>query len=174
MVEQAADKPLTYTEVGATRTGTYPAGAHSANRSIILGSGKEVFERGKEAIRTWQSHRAAGATLVPDNPRLEVGTNLVAVVRQGPLFVVVPCRIVYVTADANRFGFGYGTLAGHPESGEESFHVEIDHNDRVTFSVRFFSRLVDPLARVGAPLAWELQRRVTQRYLRGVRAFVGH
>jgi uncharacterized protein (UPF0548 family) len=43
--------------------------------------------------------------------------------RLGPFTMLAPCRIVYVTEQATRFGFGDGTLPGHPERGEEAFHV---------------------------------------------------
>ena len=38
-------------------------------------------------------------------------------------FIVAPCRVVYVTTEPGQFGFAYGTLQGHPEHGEEAFHV---------------------------------------------------
>ena len=36
---------------------------------------------------------------------------------------IVPCRIVWVVDEPDAFGFGYGTLRGHPDEGEESFVV---------------------------------------------------
>ena len=37
-----------------------------------------------------------------------------------------PCRVVYVVDEPDRRGFAYGTLPGHPESGEELFLVRYD------------------------------------------------
>ena len=43
----------------------------------------------------------------------------------GPFSVKAPARVVYVINEKKRKGFAYGTLAGHPEPGEESFVVEL-------------------------------------------------
>jgi uncharacterized protein (UPF0548 family) len=43
------------------------------------------------------------------------GTDVLA--HLGP--IRVPCRVVYVLDEPERRGFAYGTLPGHPESGEE-------------------------------------------------------
>ena len=42
------------------------------------------------------------------------------------------CRIVYVVDESgpiSKFGFAYGTLPGHVESGEERFLIEWDRGD---------------------------------------------
>ncbi|GAA4732513.1 hypothetical protein GCM10023350_14890 [Nocardioides endophyticus] len=39
----------------------------------------------------------------------------------GPLALRIPCRVVYVVDEPERAGFAYGTLPGHPETGEELF-----------------------------------------------------
>ena len=53
----------------------------------------------------------------------------------------VPARVVYVIDEPLRKGFAYGTLPGHPETGEEAFIVEYRDDDSVW--------LIDP--RVLAP-----------------------
>jgi uncharacterized protein (UPF0548 family) len=80
---------------------------------------------------------------------------------------------VYVTDEADRFGFAYGTLTGHPEQGEEAFHVErTDSGAR--FTIVAFSRPAHPLALIGRPFARRLQTSTTQRHLAGLRAFVAN
>ncbi|SIP67631.1 hypothetical protein BN9982_740001 [Mycobacterium tuberculosis] len=37
----------------------------------------------------------------------------------GIAFLRAPCRVVYVIDEPDVRGFGYGTLPGHPVSGEE-------------------------------------------------------
>jgi uncharacterized protein (UPF0548 family) len=37
--------------------------------------------------------------------------------------------VVWTVDEPNRIGFGYGTLQGHPESGEESFVVSREDDD---------------------------------------------
>ena len=72
-------------------------------------------------------------------------------------------RIVYrieETDDVERFGFGYGTLPGHAERGEERFSVEWNREDgSVYYDVFAFSRPKHPLAWLGYPFARLLQRR---------------
>ena len=71
----------------------------------------------------WQGHANAGVTIYPSSAPLLPGTVIAAVKRLGPVFLVAPCRVIYKTDETDRFGFAYGTLPGHPESGEEAFHV---------------------------------------------------
>ena len=109
--------------------------------------------------------------MAPDAVDLEVGATVAVAVRVAFLTAVAPCRIVYVLDNADRFGFAYGTLAGHPERGEESFVVS-RAGDRVTFDVVAFSRPAGALARLGAPIARAVQTSVTRRYLAGLKAYV--
>jgi uncharacterized protein (UPF0548 family) len=73
------------------------------------------------------------------------------------------CRIVYVIQDdgpLERFGFAYGTLYDHAESGEERFLLEWDHDsDEVWYDLLAFSRPNQFLARIGYPLARQLQKK---------------
>lgn len=86
--------------------------------------------------------------------------------------MLAPSEIVYVTDDADRFGFAYGTLPGHPERGEEAFHVMRSTDDEVSFGVIAFSRPADLLGHVGGPVARAVQNRVTNACLEGVRRYV--
>jgi uncharacterized protein (UPF0548 family) len=83
--------------------------------------------------------------------------------------VLAACRVVAVVDEPDRFGFAYGTLPLHPESGEEAFLVERGPDDAVRFRVVAVSRPAHPLARLGAPVTRLVQRRVTSRYLEGLR-----
>jgi uncharacterized protein (UPF0548 family) len=66
--------------------------------------------------------------------------------------------VVYTYQEPNRAGFGYGTLPGHQESGEEAFVVERDTRDRVWFTVVAFSRPARWQAIVAGPIAVLAQR----------------
>jgi hypothetical protein len=75
-------------------------------------------------------------------------------------------RIVYTIDEAvaegeiaRRFGYAYGTLAAHLESGEERFCVEMDRAGAVWYDLQAFSRPRLWLARLGKPLARRGQRR---------------
>ena len=81
----------------------------------------------------------------------------------------VPCRVVYVVDEPDRRGFAYGTLPGHPESGEELFCVRYDPaTDAVYAEISAFSRPALWWSRIGAPVARVAQRFIGQRYLRAV------
>lgn len=157
----------TYPEVGATRNGTLPAGYRHDGYERVLGRGEEVFDRAVAALRSWQAQIGAGARVFPDGARVGDEETVVLLIRAPALWAALPCRVVYVDDDPHRFAFAYGTLPGHPERGEVAFAIEDDVDD-VVFRIVSFSRPVDPLARLGSPLARLIQRRVTNRYLDAV------
>jgi uncharacterized protein (UPF0548 family) len=70
---------------------------------------------------------------------------------------------VWATDEPNRSGFGYGTLVGHPESGEESFIVEVADDGSVWFSVIAFSRPGRWFTRVAGPLVPVIQKLYARR-----------
>jgi uncharacterized protein (UPF0548 family) len=162
---------VTYSEVCATRESTLPPGYRHHRRWVMIGRGDDAFRRGQQAIRRWEAHRAAGAIVRPAEPPA-LGAVTIVALRLGPSFVLAPCEVVYVTDDPHRFGFAYGTLPGHPERGEEAFHVERNADGEVNFGVIAFSRPADRLGRIGGPVARAVQKRVTNAYLEGVRRYV--
>jgi uncharacterized protein (UPF0548 family) len=84
--------------------------------------------------------------------------------RLGPFWA--PCRVVYVVDEPNARGFAYGTLPGHPVSGEERFAVRYDPaSESVYAEVAAFSRPNTWWSRAGAPVLAGMQRLVTKRYL---------
>jgi uncharacterized protein (UPF0548 family) len=61
---------------------------------------------------------------------------------------------VYVIDEPDRFGFAYGTLPQHAESGEERFSVEYHPDtDEVWYDIYAFSRPGNFLIRLGYPYA---------------------
>ena len=72
-------------------------------------------------------------------------------------------RIVYVIDESGplrRFGFAYGTLPGHAESGEERFLIEWNRDDdTVWYDLLAFSRPNHLLVRLGYPFVRRLQKR---------------
>jgi uncharacterized protein (UPF0548 family) len=170
---QSGSRSLTYDAVGATRTGAAPPGFHHIRRTVALGSGDDVFGRACRALRGWEAHRGAGATVTPRDAPLVEGTEVVVTLPIGPLRVLAPCRIVWVVDEATCFGFGYGTLPGHPERGEEAFRIRRDPDGGVTFEIEAFSKPAGLLATLGAPVARRVQAAVTERYLQGVARTAG-
>lgn len=155
---------LTYSEVGAT-AGELPAGYRHTRASAVIGTGRDRFDQAAADVLKWGMQRGAGLRVQATSDAAAVGTELI--VRLGP--VPAPCRVVYVLDEADRRGFAYGTLAGHPESGEELFSVRYDPaTEEVHAEVVAFSRPATWWSRLGGPLTRLLQRVVTRRYLTGI------
>lgn len=138
--EQLREAPFTYEEVGLTRNGTLPRGYGILRRSTDVGSGAERFERAAHAVLGWDMHRRAGLRVRPSDEQVIEGSVAVVRVGVGRLGVDAPVRVVYVVDEPDRKGFAYGTLPGHPESGEEAFVVELHADDTVAFTITAFSR----------------------------------
>jgi uncharacterized protein (UPF0548 family) len=150
---------VTYAEVGATRTEPLPPHYNHVRHRALIGTGPETFTRAAQEVITFGMHRAAGVRIGTDAARAEPGVRLT--VGAGPF--TVPCEVVYTVAEPRRAGFGYGTLPGHQECGEEAFLVEHDEQDRVWLRVTAFSRPVRLAAILGGPLAVLFQRAFARR-----------
>jgi uncharacterized protein (UPF0548 family) len=157
---------FTYPEVGATAT-SLPPGYQHLRASREVGTGRELFDRCAATVLSWGVQRGAGLVVEPGD-RVEVDAVHRVGIGVGPLRLWAPCKVVYVVDEPARQGFAYGTLPGHPESGEESFVVTIDEDDVVEFTVTAFSRPATWLSRLGGPATKVVQRRVTWRYLEAV------
>ena len=170
VLEAQARESLTYPEVGRTRGTDLPTGYTHDRYRVPLGDG--VFETAKSGLREWRAHVDAGVSIFPSFARIEPDANIVLSIRTGPLYAIAACRIVYVCDEADRFGFAYGTLPEHPETGEEAFIVERDATGRVHFTITAFSRPASTITRLAKPLTRFVQRRVTAEYLEALRRYV--
>jgi len=170
-LERARHEEVTYEEVGQTRSDGLPAGYHHDHLAVSVGHGAADWGRAQEAIRQWRAHYGAGLPVTPEAAAIEEGGTVVVSRNFGPVLLVAPCRIVYTTATATRFGFAYGTLPGHPEQGEEAFHVSFE-DGRVVVEIVAFSRPADLLTRLAGPLARQVQKATTKRYIDGIRSYV--
>lgn len=156
------DLPFSYEEVGASREGAPPGYAVDRYR-VKLGEGSEAYERAKEALRAWRQFDLGWIRLLPPDAPIEVGTAVGVLARHYGFWSLNAARIIYLIEESGgveRFGFGYGTLPGHGERGEERFSVEWHREDNtVHYDVFAFSRPKHPLAWLGYPFARVLQRR---------------
>ena len=160
----------TYAETGATAAAAPPPGYRGVQRSLVLGFGGRVFERAGAALMSWQMHERAGMGVATDFPIAVPGASVLLTIGRPPVAVTAPCRVIYQVSDQQRQGFAYGTLPGHPVSGEEYFVVTRDWDHRVVFTVRAFSRPATAAARLGAPVTGIAQGLATRRYLHALRA----
>ena len=164
-----ADVPFTYAEVGATRTGDLPAGYDHVARSAVVGSGRTDFDRAAAAVFRWAAQRGAGLRVTASGPASTPGTVVLMTAGLPRLGLDIPCRVVWVVDEADRRGFAYGTLPGHPESGEESFVVRLTPAGDVVYELAAFSRLATPLSRLGGPVSTRVQAFALDRYVATIR-----
>ncbi|MGP4112559.1 DUF1990 family protein [Streptomyces sp. 4N509B] len=174
MAAQTDGSPgFTYREVGATLpTADVAAGAdelpppgfHLVRVRTRLGSGPEVLRRAGRDVLGWRMHRAMGVSIEADGPEAEPGVGVVVGLGVGSLRLRAPCRVVWVVREADRAGFAYGTLPGHPACGEEAFLVERNaEDDSVWLTVTAFSRGAAWYVRAGGPVTRLAQRAYAHR-----------
>jgi uncharacterized protein (UPF0548 family) len=161
-VATQARLPFTYEAVGATAK-MPPAGYVVDHTRIKLGEGEPVFRSGIAALRQWQQFRLGWVDAWPSDTPIQEGEAVAVMGRGIGVWWLNACRIVYVvdeTGPVSKFGFAYGTLPGHVESGEERFLIEWDRrDDAVWYDIVAFSRPNHFAARLGYPVVRRLQKR---------------
>lgn len=157
------DVPFTYVAVGGS-AGSGPLGFWMLRRSRILPRGTD-FETATRALMTWQLHTNAGLRVKASSDVVAKGVVVLLGFGVGRFRLSAPCRVVYTIDEERRRGFAYGTLPGHPESGEERFLIEKDRDGRVALTISAFSRPNTTLVKLMGPVARWTQGRMTERYL---------
>ncbi len=176
MSRRADDRPaLTYAPVGATRDPAIvtspPDGYRALERVVRLGEGSELRARAAHAILRFGIQRAAGLRLTRPE-----AADADAPVNEGERFRLrvppwpgwFPAQVVWVLDTPATTGFGYGTLPGHAESGEEAFILEHRADDSIWLTIRAFSRPPTLWWRAVDPALRRVQAAITQRYERAL------
>ncbi|MYX17981.1 DUF1990 family protein [Streptomyces sp. SID8374] len=164
---------LTYPEVGATRLGPLPQGYHHLHHRTRVGRGPDDFAVAGAAVTEWRMHRASGAGIEASAARAEPGASVRVSLGVGPLRLAAPCEVIWTAyGEEGRTGFGYGTLTGHPENGEECFVVDLADDGTVWFTVTAFSRPAVWYARLAGPLVPHVQLWYARRLGRTLRRLV--
>ncbi|MEV4876592.1 DUF1990 family protein [Streptomyces cyaneofuscatus] len=164
---------LTYPEVGATRLGPLPQGYHHLHHRTRVGQGPDDFAAAGAAVTEWRMHRASGAGIEASAARAEPGASVRVSLGVGRIRLAAPCEVIWTAyAEEGRTGFGYGTLAGHPENGEECFVVDLADDGTVWFTVMAFSRPAAWYARLAGPLVPPVQLWYARRLGRTLRRLV--
>jgi len=157
-----ANLDLTYSAVGSSAAEP-PPGYVVDHTRINLGNGEQLFGAAKAALERWEQFRLGWVEAWPPNTPIHVGQVVAVVARLFGLWSINACRIVYVVDEdgpVKRFGFAYGTLPEHAESGEERFLVEWDRaTGSVCYDIIAFSRPHHILARLGYPWVRRVQKR---------------
>jgi uncharacterized protein (UPF0548 family) len=129
---------------------------------VQLGTGIEVFETAKTALRNWQHFQLGWVEAWPSNTPIQKDQVVAILAHQMGLWWLNACRITNVIDEDSprRFGFYYGTLPGHLESGKERFLIEMNQGETVWYDILAFSRPRHIMARLG----YRYVRRVQKRF----------
>jgi uncharacterized protein (UPF0548 family) len=153
--------PLSYGPVGLVRTRT---GDRDVDELTVgIGRGQADFERARAALLAWKQFDIGWVETFPSHAPIAVGTVVAVLIRHLGFWSLNGCRVLYTVGspgDVARFGFAYGTLTNHAESGEELFEVFIDaRTEEVAYRIRATSSPQATLARFGQPIVRALQER---------------
>jgi uncharacterized protein (UPF0548 family) len=131
--------------------------------SVVIGRGLADFERARTALVAWKQFDIGWVETFPRHAPVTAGTVVAVLIRHFGFWSLNGCRVVYDagrSSDAARFGFAYGTLTNHAESGEELFEVFIDPQTQdVVYRIGAISWPQTVLTRVGQPVVRALQAR---------------
>lgn len=160
---------LTYPQIGASAQEPLPEGYRQVRRRAHVGNGTEVFRAVASGMQGMRVHRHAGLAVRSHFDAPSVGARFSSGLRLCGVRLWAPCEFVWIADTPDCYGYGFGTVTGHPESGEEAMEVAIDNRERVEFTIRAFSRHSAWYARLGAPVARLLQDRITDGYVDAAR-----
>ena len=130
----------------------------------MVGRGRAAFERCCEALGQIDNYPPSFTRVVRRPGELAPDSLFATVVEHFGFASVHPCRLIYVVREPDRYGFGFGTLPGHAESGEERFLLRLE-GEQVHYEVQAFSRPVGCLPRLGAPITRSFQLRFQRETL---------
>jgi uncharacterized protein (UPF0548 family) len=175
LTEQAV-LDFSYSAVGATAT--IPPTDYVVDRTRIkLGKGESVFRSARAALQRWEQFRLGWVEAWPPDTPIKTGEVVAVMGRAIGLWWLNSARIVYVVDESgpiSKFGFAYGTLPGHIESGEERFLIEWDQGENsVWYDILAFSRPNHFLIRLGNPVVRKAQKRFGRDSAAAMRRAVG-
>lgn len=179
--ETPAERRLSYAPEASTRPGderwTPPPGFRAYERTVPVGRRQACWEWAAGELLRWGVKTRSGFHVVPDAGagfRVGLGASYWLVASIGPWRVREPARVVAVVDRPDRCGFAYGTLEGHPVSGEEAFILSRTSDDDVLLTLRSLTRAAPSGPwRVVFPLLLVAQRCYRRRYVRALQQTAG-
>jgi len=139
-------------------------------RTVRIGRGDDFWQAAQSELLSWGVKRRSGFTVAPypQSSGVREDDRYWLVAHLGLLRVREPAVVVAVTYQADRCGFAYGTLQGHPVSGEEAFIIHRTPDGVVWLTSRSLTRAPRGRWRIAYPLALAAQRVYRRRYLRAL------
>ena len=159
-IAAASKTDFTYSPIGETKFDARPPAYTVDQNSIKIGRGEADFERAKQATRDWKMFVMSWVEICWPNTPIEKDQTVAILIRHFGFYSLNAARIVYTIDKWDWFGFAYGTLRDHGESGEERFSVRLDRETGdVIYDLYAFSRPNYLSARLAHPLTRLLQKR---------------
>jgi len=160
-IARSRDLPLSYSPIGIAKES--PRGFKVDEANGVVGRGAPDFERAKLALAAWRHFDFGWVELFPRGAAIEPGSVVAVMVHHLGFWSLNGCRVVYTLGDrqtGSTFGFAYGTLTNHAETGEENFEVSLrPETEEVIYRIRAVSKPRAALAKLGYPLTRMLQAR---------------
>lgn len=146
-----------------------PIGFRAWERTVPVGEGDDLWRSTADEVLRWGVKTRSGFTL-DSTASVAVGDKPTITAHPLGLTILEPVEVVEVVRSADRVGFAYRTLPGHPVSGEEAFVISRD-GDEVSLTIRSLTCAShQPLWRAAYPLLLVAQHVARRRYLRALRA----
>ena len=152
------------------RTGRiHRAGYRNFEQTVCVGRGIERWEAVANAVLRWQVKILSGfqVSSVDGDIAVRSAAQYEVTARFGPITIREPVRVVTVVDQPARRGFSYGTLTGHPVSGEEAFIASYS-DGRVWLTIRSLTRPSGGAWRWAFPMLLIAQRFYRRRYLQAL------
>lgn len=126
------------------------------------------WEEAATRVLAWGVKTRSGFRVSPTRGRLELGDRFHLIASIGPFRVREPVEVVAVVEEVDRVGFAYGTLEGHPVSGEEAFIAWRDSSGQVWLTLRSVTAPSRGVWRLAFPILLVVQRFYRARYQRAL------
>lgn len=158
---------LTYDDVGVTQleSPSWDRGRHRLETTVRLGAGEECWLTSSTAVLDWAVKTRSGFQVLGGCGAADLGRDYELGFRLGPVRVREPVRVVGLVREQDRCGFAYGTLRGHPVSGEEAFVVHRDAAGQVFLTIRSFTLPAPGWRTAAFPIFLVAQQALRHRYI---------
>ena len=160
-LDRSHNLPLSYGPTGIVR---HRSRVDRLDEQVVtIGHGEVDFERARLALAGWKHFDIGWVEAFPKQPSIDAGTDVAVLIRHLGFWSLNGARVLYDVGGTDRhaaFGFAYGTLTNHAESGEELFEVFIDSDSgAVKYRIRAVSWPQSLLTWIGQPFVRFLQAR---------------
>jgi uncharacterized protein (UPF0548 family) len=139
---------------------------------VRLGHGEACWDAASAVVTAWGVKTRSGFSVAPPVGAaggVRGGERYWLLARLGPWVLREPVQVVATVTEPDRRGFAYGTLDGHPVSGEEAFPVHRAPDGTVWLSLRSFTRPGRGVWSALFPAVLVAQRWYRWRYRRALR-----